>query len=60
MTKSKVTKAVELLHKADDLMREAMKLLPQNIRFTNAVVDAQIQLDDAITLADIKQTMLKK
>jgi hypothetical protein len=59
MAKSKVTQAVELLHEADALMRQAMQLLPKNRRFTDAIVDTQIHLDDAITLADIKQTMLK-
>jgi hypothetical protein len=58
MTKFKVTKAVKLLHQADRLMAEAMRLLPKNRRFTAAVCDTQIHLDDAITLADLKQTKL--
>ena len=58
-TKSKVTQAVELLHEADVLMRKAMQLLPKNRRFTSQIVDTCYALDDAITLADSKQTMLK-
>jgi hypothetical protein len=60
MAKSKVTQAVELLHEADALIRKAMLLLPKNRRFTSQVVDVQLALDDAITLADSKQTMLKR
>lgn len=58
MKKSKVTQAVEKLHAADKLMREAIKLLPKNRRFVKAVVESQIQLDDATVLADARQTLL--
>jgi hypothetical protein len=59
LMKSKLVQAVEKLHAADRLMRDAIKLLPKNRRFVQQVVDIQLQLDDAITLADPKQTMLK-
>ncbi len=58
MKKSKITQAVEKLHEADALLREAIQLLPKNRRFVRYVVDSQVLLDDAIILADPKQTLL--
>lgn len=60
MTKSKMIQAVEALHEADTLLRKAILLLPKNRRFVDAVVESEWHLDEAIVLADPKQTLLKK
>lgn len=56
--KSKITQIVELLQEADKLLGKALRLgAKNNRRFADKIVDIQIHLDDAITLADPKQTL---
>lgn len=55
--KSNRIKAIEKIHMADKLLREAIQLLPKNQRFVRYVVDSQLLLDDAIIFADPKQTI---
>lgn len=58
--RQKLIKRVELLHKADCLMSEALRLGGHHPCFGEAVCDAQLHLDDAIVWADKKQTLREK
>jgi len=58
--KQKCLKRVELLQVADRFMLEALRLGGHHPCFGEAVCDAQLHLDDAITWADKGQTLLKK
>ena len=58
--KQKCVKRVELLHKADRLMSDALRLGKHHPLFGLAVCEAQMHLDDAVAWADAKQTKLKK
>lgn len=61
MTKNqKCNKRVELLHAADALLREALKIGRHHPCFGEAVCDAQIHIDDAIVWADSKQTLRER
>ena len=58
--KQKRIKRVELLHQADSILREALKLGGHHPCFGEAVCDAQLHIDDAIVWADRNQTLRKK
>jgi hypothetical protein len=58
--KQKRIKRVDLLHQADRLMGEALRLSGHHPCFGEAVCNAQIHLDDAIVWADRGQTLRKK
>jgi len=61
--KQRARKIHSLLLEADRLMGDALRLNSgknHNALFASKVVDAQLELDDAITYLDPKQTLLKK
>lgn len=56
----RISPIVDLIHEADTLLRKAIRRHSKNRRFVAKVVEAELLLDDAIALADPRQTIIKK
>lgn len=58
--KEKCIKRVELLQKADGLLKEALSLGGHHFECGTSICDAQLHIDDAIVWADRKSNTSQK
>ena len=58
--KQRRLKRIELLHEADHLLGEALRVGGHHPCFGESVCNAQMHLDDAVVWADKKQTLLPR